>query len=169
MTIIKTIPNIILSGVLLFAISCGDSQMESGNIAELRMKKDSLRKAKNDIALQINKIEDQLKLMDTSGNHNVPLVVVEKVDQSTFRHYVQVQGVVETDQNAAINPEVSAKINLINTKEGDHVKKGTILVQLDSRVIKNSIAEVKTQLELANTIYEKQKSLWDQKVGSEVQ
>jgi RND family efflux transporter MFP subunit len=131
--------------------------------------KDSLRHAKNDIAEKINEVEDQLKLMDSSGNHNVPVVVVKDVDVKMFRHYFQVHGVVETDQNAVLNPEVMAKIVSIEAGEGDFVTKGKTLVSLDSKVVQNNIAEVNTQIVLAQTIYDKQKSLWDQKIGSEIQ
>ena len=165
---IKTTQKLAFAG-MLFAISCGESTEINGDVGELTRIKDSLRKEKNEISIRINEIEDKLKLLDSNGQHNVPLVVVEEIVQQDFRHFFKVHGVVETDQNAEINPEVSAKIMAIHVKEGESVSKGTTLIKLDSKIVENNIAEVKTQISLAETVYKKQKNLWDQNIGSEIQ
>lgn len=96
-------------------------------------------------------------------------VTAYQLTPSTFNHYFTVQGVVETDQNALIYPEAPARITSIKVKEGDNVKKGQVLMVLDSRIITNQIDEMKLRLSLAETIFKKQKSLWDQEIGSEIQ
>jgi membrane fusion protein (multidrug efflux system) len=169
MTSIKFLQIQLLGAFLLFLASCGGGETMSGDVAALKLKKDSLRELKNGIATQINEIEDQLKLLDTNGNHNVPIVSAETVEMNRFQHFFKVQGVVETDQNATMNAEVAAKITQIRIKEGDHVNKGQVMIELDDRVLLNNIEELKTQIELANTVYEKQKNLWDQNIGSEIQ
>jgi membrane fusion protein, multidrug efflux system len=54
-------------------------------------------------------------------------------------------------------------------KAGDNVSKGQVLATLDDIVIRQTLAEVQTQYDFAKNIYEKQKNLWNQKIGSEVQ
>ena len=157
-----------MSSVILFS-QCGSEQISNGQIAELQKEKDSLRKVKKDVSAKINALEDQIKLLDTNGNHNVPIVTVAPVKSGIFKHYFSVQGVVESDNNAAINSDVGAKILKIQVKEGARVKKGQLLMELDSRVLMNNIEELKTQTELATIVYNKQKSLWDQNIGSEMQ
>ncbi|MEQ8324940.1 MAG: efflux RND transporter periplasmic adaptor subunit [Vicingaceae bacterium] len=160
----------LLIAVIAAALSsCGGGSEIEGNAAQLMVKKDSLRTVKKGIAQQINQIEETLKLMDTSGNANLPVVTVSETKTGIFRHYFKVQGVVETDQNATINAEVASKIMKIHVGEGDRVKKGQLMMALDNRVMLNNIEELKTQIELAQTVYEKQKSLWDQNIGSEIQ
>ena len=79
------------------------------------------------------------------------------------------QGVVEAAQNAQLFPEMGGRITSIPVKGGDKVRKGQILMMLDSRVVDNQISEIKSRLNLAKIVYEKQKSLWDQEIGSEIQ
>lgn len=149
-------------------LACGGEKPE-GEIAELSLERDSLINVKKEISSKIKSLEDQIKLKDTSADQNVPIVTVDDIKEDYFKHFFTVQGVIETDKNAQMNSEVGAKVVSINVKEGSHVKKGTLLLELDSRVLKNNIEELKTQIELATTVYEKQKSLWDQKIGSEIQ
>jgi membrane fusion protein, multidrug efflux system len=76
---------------------------------------------------------------------------------------------VEAVESAYISPETGGQIKTIHVKEGDKVKKGDLLISLNTSVLKNSIDEVKKGLELATKVYEKQKTLWESNVGSEIQ
>ena len=98
-------------------------------------------------------------------------VVVDllKIEPDTFTHYITVTGNVESDNQAYISPEINGQIKRVLVKEGQHVKKGQALVVLNSEITEKTINEVETNLELAKTVYEKQKELWDQNIGSEMQ
>ncbi len=96
-------------------------------------------------------------------------VTAYQLSPTTFNHFFTVQGVVETDQNALIYPEAPARVTSIKVSEGDNVSKGQTIMTLDSRIIKNQVDELKLRLSLAETIFTKQKSLWDQEIGSEIQ
>jgi membrane fusion protein, multidrug efflux system len=97
------------------------------------------------------------------------VVKVEVLKEKPFSHYISVSGKVEAREEAYISPELSAQIEKINTYEGQEVKKGQLLISLNTDLTEKSIAEVKTGLELTRKLYEKQKNLWDQEVGSEIQ
>ena len=97
------------------------------------------------------------------------LVTVKKLAIEKFDHYFLANGSVEAVNDAFISPEISGQIKKIQVKEGQRVKEGELLVSLNSDVTESAIAEVKTGLELARTIYEKRKGLWEKKIGSEVQ
>lgn len=97
------------------------------------------------------------------------LVSVKTVANQRFEHFIQVNGTVEAINEAFISPEINGQIKKIHVKEGRRVKKGDLLVSLSSDVIESSIAEVKSNLELARTVYKKRKGLWDKKIGSEIQ
>ena len=97
------------------------------------------------------------------------LVTVKKLSYEKFDHYFLVNGSLEAVNDAFISPEINGQIRKIHVKEGQRVKEGELLVSLNSDVTESAIAEVKTGLELARTIYKKRKGLWEKKIGSEVQ
>jgi membrane fusion protein, multidrug efflux system len=104
------------------------------------------------------KAETQLKYVSTS-----------EIKLQEFKHYLEVQGRVDGDDNVSVSPKGVGVITQIFVNNGDHVRKGQILAQLDDAVLQNGLKELKSGLEFATDLYEKQKSLWDKKIGSEVQ
>ncbi len=96
-------------------------------------------------------------------------VTTQTVKRDTFVHYIQVTGTVDAVNSAFISPQMNGQITKLYVQDGDRVSQGQLLVELNSSVLRSSIQEVQTQLDLATTAYEKQKSLWDQKIGSEMQ
>ena len=106
---------------------------------------------------------------DSLQNDKMKNVEVTTLSPRTFNHYVDIQGKVDADENISVNAEMPGTVSKINVQLGDAVNAGQVLAELDSRVIQQGIAEVQEGLELATIMYEKQKNLWDQKIGTEVQ
>jgi len=138
----------------------------------------SIEKQISDYENQIADLETKIKDLkselpaDTKTQNdesNKTLVGIDNLQYTNFTHYLEVTGNVESQLEAYISPEINGLLKSINVKEGDFVKKGQLLASIDTDMIKNSIREVKTQLDLAKTIYKKQKELWDQNIGSEIQ
>lgn len=102
-------------------------------------------------------------------NNKIKTVEVLPLQPQAFYNYVEVQGKVDADENVSVNAEMPGTVSKVNVQLGDQVSTGQVLAELDSKVIQQGIAEVQTALDLANTLYEKQKNLWDQKIGTEVQ
>ncbi|GAB5538651.1 MAG: efflux RND transporter periplasmic adaptor subunit [Salibacteraceae bacterium] len=115
--------------------------------------------------------ETNTSAMDSTSTvaGNVTPVTTINLTPTDFSHYFTVQGVVEATQNAQLFPEVAGRITSIPVSEGDKVSKGQTLMTLDNRVVSNQISEIKSRLNLAKTVFEKQKTLWDQEIGSEIQ
>lgn len=86
-----------------------------------------------------------------------------------FTHRFSVQGNVETDRNALLTSEFGGRIEDVYVREGAQVATGDPLVKVDTDVIERSMAELKTQLELAEVVFERQQRLWDQEIGSEIE
>ena len=105
---------------------------------------------------------------DKTEKYKVP-VFVKTIDYESFKNYFEASGTVEAIYDAFISPEISGQIKKIHIREGERVTKNTILVTLNKNVIQKGIDEVKIALKLAETVYKKQKELWDQKIGSEIQ
>ncbi|MCK5906865.1 MAG: efflux RND transporter periplasmic adaptor subunit, partial [Flavobacteriales bacterium] len=102
-------------------------------------------------------------------NKRLYLVSTVKSVQKEFKHYVEIQGTVNSDQSISLYPEIGGLIKKVYVKEGQQVKKDQILVKFDSEVMQRSIKELDTNIDLARTTYKKQKRLWDKKIGSEMQ
>ncbi|MDP4291914.1 MAG: efflux RND transporter periplasmic adaptor subunit, partial [Bacteroidota bacterium] len=113
-------------------------------------------------------LEKETGVKDTNAVKPVD-VVVDTVKYAEFRHYIDIQGHIEGEQNIEVSPQAPGLVVKVNVKEGDAVRPGQVLAELDSKVIQRSLDEIKTQLSLASILYQKQKTLWDQKIGSEVQ
>lgn len=103
-----------------------------------------------------------------NGNAQTTPVYVEELQPTTFRHYVSVQGDVESDKTIMITPKTSATVEEILVRAGDDVQKGDILARLDGEVTRSQLQQAETQLELAKTLYERQENLREQDIGSEV-
>lgn len=97
------------------------------------------------------------------------LVTVKPMTYQTFEHFFSANGMVEAVHDAFISSETSGQIKTMHVTEGQRVKKGQLLVSLNSEITKSAITEVKTGLELARTVYKKRKGLWEKDIGSEIQ
>jgi RND family efflux transporter MFP subunit len=156
---------LIITGIIVLAGACN---MNSPKMMEqqLKKKKDKVREL-ND---QIESLEEQLAQNpgEESASYLVP-VTIKAMDPEPFEHYIEITGKLEAEEDAFISPEMSGQIDRIHVREGQKVSEGQLLVSLNTSITESSIREVKTGLELATRLYEKQKELWAQKIGSELQ
>lgn len=156
----------ILLSFLLVA-SCGNSKKQSATLLELKVQKVTLIDQIDSLSTILKSVESKISKLDTTKRLNV--VTAFKAKNKLFRHYIEVQGTVEAEQSVELYPERSGAITSIFVKEGQQVTKGQNLAQIDSSIIESSITELQTQLDLARTTFERQKRLWDQNIGSELQ
>jgi len=152
---------------LVLITSCGEAKKESVNLLKLKTEKNSLIKQIDSLSEILNSVELNISKLDT--NKRLPSVTVFNAKEKLFQHFIEVQGTVEADQSVELYPENSGSITNIYVKEGQKVYKGQTLIQIDNSVLKSSIVELETQFELAKTTFERQKRLWDQNIGSEIQ
>lgn len=158
----------------LFALaSCGNSEksveeiIEEGNISEIRAKKAELSAQQSELSSQIANLDAAIEKLDK--NKQFTLVETMKVKDTLFRHFVEIPGDVETDENITIYPEYSGVLMQVLVDEGDRVQKGQILARIDDGGLGSQVAQLETQEALAKTTFERQKRLWEQSIGSEIQ
>jgi len=166
----KTNPFLVSFILVTLLVACGKKQ-ESNSLEAKKLQLDSLKKVMAVTAESIKKLEDEIAMLDTNAQNEqkVKIVSTSTVENSTFNHFVDVTGTVEAEDNIRISAKMPAMLTSVLVKEGQSVSKGQLLATQDADVIRKSIDELKNGLELANTLYGKQKALWDQKIGSEVQ
>jgi len=127
------------------------------------------RKQITELSAKLTVFEKELAVKQPVKEEKITKVVVETVKKMTFNDYIQSSGMVEAVRAASISPEMGGKIQSIPVKVGQAVKRGQLLMTLDSKVMQSSISELDKGFELVTTLYDKQKELWDQGVGSEMQ
>ena len=140
------------------------SKDKEAQLAELKKKRESLEQ-------QIAALEADLKPEGktvAAQKKTVPVSVIS-LAQDTFRHYLEVQGRVDFDQNVMVSPKAGGVLTSVRVNRGDRVSKGQTMATIDAQVLEQNLAELRTHLDLARIAYEKQKNLWDQKIGTEMQ
>ena len=160
----KNLITIMLIGVL---ISCQNSNKESNSIKELKNEKETLIRQIDSLGKRLSSVES--KISKFSSVDQLTNVTAIQLEEKEFRHYLEVQGIIKDDQSVEIYPERNGTVKKIYVSEGDKVSKGQTLLKIDSSVIEASIAELKTQLDLAVTTFNRQERLWRKKIGSEIQ
>jgi membrane fusion protein, multidrug efflux system len=128
-----------------------------------------LKKQHDELAIKIKALETELQVSDPAQASKVTSVAVTEAKSAEFNHFLEVQGKVDGEDNIAVSAQMPGAITAVFVKEGDQVRKGQILAQIDNSVMQQQIASTKQQLEFATNLYNKQKALWDQQIGSEVQ
>jgi len=159
---------ILLFTFLLTFFACNTKTDEpKSNLEQLQANRDKIQEKVDSLNLQLKDIEKSINKLDTLKKLQKVTYFVTK--DTVFKHYITLQGSVSSDQNIILRPEIGGTIKQIPIKEGQHVSKGQTLVQLDASSLLDKVVELKTQLALATTTYERQERLWNQKIGSEMQ
>lgn len=152
--------------IIIFVAFACQHKTESG-LNDLISQKKFISKQIDSLNKQLIQLDKSIVNLDTT--QSLQLVTTMILKPTTFKHYIAIQGFVGTDKNSIIKPEVSGTIKAILVKETQHVNKGEALIKLDDDLINDNINEVKTQLDLATTTFNRQARLWEQKIGSEMQ
>lgn len=141
--------------------------LETNNLKEIREKKSELDQQQIAIANKIKQLNAAIEKLDTLKRN--PLVTSITLKKQKFVHYLELQGSVKTKQNVLIYPEMPGTLEVVFVKEGQEVKKGDLLARIDDGGLSQQVAQLEATTELAKTTYERQKRLWEQKIGSEIQ
>lgn len=137
----------------------------AGKEALLSEKRKEVKAIQNDI----DQLKAEIAKLNPNQEKDPTLVTVETTEKGDLRKYAIVQGSVQSDDVVYVSSETGGRIIQINAQEGDYVRKGQLIAKVDMQSLNNQIAEVQTQLDLAETVFDRQKKLWDQNIGSEIQ
>ena len=158
---------LLFATVAAAAASCTSNDSASGDVAQLTARRDSLASIVAKAEGELSQIDLELASLDTTAQWNT--VTILAAGSSAFQHDFDIYGTVKSDQSVTLFPESAGRIQRVLVRSGQKVSAGQVLVELDNSVMQSSLAEIKTQLDLAQTLFDKQKRLWDQGIGSEVQ
>lgn len=161
----RTIYNLlVVMAVAVLIASCSSASKDNATqLAELKQQQ-------KEIADKIKKLESEVQPVGTPAKEGKSKdVSVAELKATPFNYIIQTQGGVEAEQNVLLSAKTPGVVTQVYAREGQQVSQGQVLAQIDNSLILKGIEEMKNSLELANTVYERQKSLWDQKIGTEIQ
>ncbi len=157
----SSMKNLILIAITVFLAACG------GKTTDKKTELETLKKERVAINSKIAALEAEVGTAKTA--EDVKTVGILEVQESTFSNYLEVQGRIDAEDNVQVSPEAQGVVTAVYATIGQNVGRGQVLAQIDDKVLRQNISELQTQLELATTLYQRQKNLWDQKIGTEVQ
>lgn len=160
---------IILLTVLSFVLFACENKQNEQSLENLIATKNikALNDKKTVLQAEITKIEEALAKLDVKKEE--ALVAVATLKDTVFSHYLDIQGNVDTRDNILVQPEFSGTLTSLTVKAGQRVTKGQILGKVDDAGMSQQLASLESSYALAKTTFERQKNLWDKKIGSEIQ
>ena len=165
---------LIIFSVSLLLASCGQKDgtsiekvIEDGDLTAIRAKRSEIVTEQREIANKLKQLDEAIASLDSIKK--LPLVTTITAKDTLFNHYLELQGSVETKKNIVLYPEAAGTLVRVLVKEGQRVSKGQVLARIDDGGLSQQVAQMEVQAELAKTTYERQKKLWEQKIGSEIQ
>lgn len=157
-----------LAGLTFMACRQGEGPLNS-----LDQKKNSLARLKTQLQglqQEIATLEQEIQAMDTTvRQQKTRLVRIEEVVPSTFTHYIDIQGRITAEDELMVSPRTAGTVASILVKVGSQVRAGQVIGTLDDAILKQNLAVLQNQLDFATDLFNKQKALWEQNIGTEVQ
>ena len=140
--------------------------VNKGTLDELQIQKANYTLQIKELTLALDSLNQKLEKM--SGGQKRVLVTALEIKSQIFNHTIEIQANIKTRQNLQLFPEFGGRLNQILVKEGQEVKKGTLLAVIDDAGLQDQLDQMKLQLQLVKTTFERTQRLWDQKIGSEM-
>jgi len=163
---------ITLTIATLLLVACGNEPTLDDLIAEQNT--EAIQQRKTQLLNQKKEVEDKISSIENYLNQNTKkkagaLVSVTTVQDTLYNHYIELQGSVDTKKNITLMAEMAGVLTNVYVTEGQKVNKGQRLAKIDDGGLSQQIQQMRVQEQLAKTTYERQKRLWDQNIGSEIQ
>jgi len=144
---------------------------KKNDVVSKRAELAELKAQQTELTTKIKAIETEVAKLDPKKAEEARLkdVTVAPVTAGTFRHFVELQGTIDAKNNVQVSPKSGGVVTAVYVKEGDNVRAGQPIAKIDDQILRESLGEIRTQLSLANTVFQKQSALWNQQIGTEIQ
>jgi len=158
---------IIISGCNSSRNASIESLIESGDLEELKKRKKEYVDAMNTMKVELNEINNGISLLDE--NERLTLVSKYEIQQTIFNTYIEAQANLKTRKNVLILPEFQGTLEKVFVSEGQEVKKGQLLAEINDSGLNEQYEQMVIQAEFAKENFERTQRLWDNNIGSEMQ
>jgi RND family efflux transporter MFP subunit len=160
--------------ITVFLNSCSNKNepsleeiLATNDVELLKSRKSEIDAKLEELTLDLSQLNNKLSVLNK--DRNTPLITTITTSEQKFNHFIELQGNVKTKQNVLVYPEMPGILNKVYVKEGQKVKKDQILATIDDGGLSQQLLLLKSNEQLAKTTFERQKRLWDQQIGSEIQ
>ena len=160
--------------ITVFLNSCSNKKepsleeiLATNDVELLKSRKSEIDAKLEELTLDLNQLNNKLSVLNK--DRNTPLITTITTSEQQFNHFIELQGNVKTKQNVLVYPEMPGILNKVYVKEGQKVKKDQILATIDDGGLSQQLMLLESNEQLAKTTFERQKRLWDQQIGSEIQ
>jgi len=160
--------------ITVFLNSCSNKKQLSleevlvtNDVELLKSRKSEIDAKLEELSLDLDQLNNKLSILNK--DRNTPLITTISTSEQKFNHFIELQGNVKTKQNVLVYPEMPGILNKVYVKEGQKVIKDEILATIDDGGLSQQLLLLKSNEQLAKTTFERQKRLWDQQIGSEIQ
>jgi len=158
-------------GMVVLAAGCSGAK-KKGEIEEKKKQLAEYKTQIKDLTGKVEMLEKEISKLDTSFHvqQKTKLVQAEELKKQDFKHFIEVQGTVDAEENILALNQQPGIVTAIYVKVGDRVSKGQLLAVTETTAaLEDQVKSTETQVALARTAFEKQSHLWEQKIGSEIQ
>ncbi len=156
--------------VVIFLAACGGGEEEVQDLASMKAEMQEKRTVMKTLKSEMEALAAKIDEADTTVKRDMrALVTTSALSRKTFTRYIEIQGSVQAETTVKVSSETGGRLTMFNLSEGDYVKKGQLIAKVDMEGVNKQIAELQTRLSLARDVFTRQKSLWDQNIGSEIQ
>jgi RND family efflux transporter MFP subunit len=160
--------------ITVFLNSCSNKKepsleeiLATNDVELLKSRKSEIDAKLEELTLDLNQLNNKLNVLNK--DRNTPLITTITTSEQKFNHFIELQGNVKTKQNVLVYPEMPGILKKVYVKEGQKVKKDQVLATIDDGGLSQQLLLLKSNEQLAKTTFERQKRLWDQQIGSEIQ
>ncbi len=168
----KKMKPIAIITAILFLVACGGSKKDTAaSLTDKKVQLEGLKKDQLALSEKISTLEQEIAKLDPSTvAEKIKLVGVTVIEAQNFTHYIDLQGKIATENVYNVSPRgMGGQVKEIYVKQGDNVRKGQLLLRLDDALVQQNIKQLESQLAFAKNIFERQKNLWNDGIGTEVQ
>ena len=163
-----------ISILTLIVISCNSSGnsnistlIEDGDLEELKKRKKEYVGVMNSMQVELNEINNGISFLDE--NEKLTLVSSFEIKAKIFNSYIEAQANLKTRKNVLILPEFQGTLEQIFVSEGQKVKKGQLLAEINDSGLKDQVDQLIIQANFAKENFERTERLWNNNIGSEIQ
>lgn len=157
---------VLIAAFAFFISSCSEGNNKTEKLkAEIKSKNEAVEALRKEIA----ELETELGKLDSSKTNLGKPVKIVAVAINPFVHSIDIQGHVEAEESVTVGPQMPGLVKRVYVQSGDRVSAGQVLAEIDADAMLQSLSALKLQRDLAKQVFDRQKNLWDQKIGTEIQ
>lgn len=157
----------VITTAVLFA-SCGGGE-STGKADKLREQLKAKQTELETIRAEIAQLEIDIANEEGASTSAGKPVTLQSLSYTSFAHSIDIQGRVDAEGSVSVGPQMPGLVKRVYVHAGDRVSAGQVLAEIDADAMNQQLAALKIQRDLAKDVHDRQKNLWDQKIGTEVQ